>query len=193
MGGIEEGEEVMKFDSLTITDVIAILGAAVLVGRAVMEALAVIWKKPIEDKKADADSWKNDADTSIGFGEAAEKAAKLYRDALQDIENTKLEFRKQDAELTKQREDINFLKDILAAKDREFLVLKQELASKNELIEKQQATLEEKNQLIESLLRKNEEQNILHRRWEVGIEILLQQMQQKNIIPLWFPTKKDQG
>lgn len=193
MGGIEEGEEVMKFDSLTITDVIAILGAAVLVSRAVMEAFAVIWKKPLDEKKSGADTLRIDADTSNTFGDAAEKAAQLYRDALQDIENTKQEFRKQDVELAKQREDINFLKDILASKDREFLVLKQELASKNELIEKQQATLEEKNRLIESLLRKNEEQNILHRRWETGIEILLQQMQQKDIIPLWFPTKKDQG
>jgi len=183
----------MNLNGLTITDVITILGAVVLVGRAVMEAVAVVWKKPIEEKRSASETVKNDADTSNTFGDAAEKAAQLYRDALQDIGNTKLELRKQDVELVKQREDINFLKDILAAKDREFLVLKQDLAGKNELIERQQVELKEKNKLIESLLNNAEEQNILHRRWEIGIEILLQQMKQESITPLWYPTKKEQG
>lgn len=130
-----------------------------------------------------------DADQKKEESEKLKVETALLQD--QRIANLQTDLAEACGELDSMKLEMRAMKDIQISKDREFLVLKQDLAGKNELLEKQQAELQEKNRLIEALLKTNEEQNILHRRWEIGIEILLQQMQKKDIIPLWYPTKKE--
>lgn len=165
----------MTFDNL--------MQAATILGVVVSIYISLRKTSPeIRVTNADADQKKEES-------EKLKVETALLQD--QRIANLQTDLAEACGELDSMKLEMRAMKDIQASKDREFLVLKQDLAGKNELLEKQQAELQEKNRLIEALLKTNEEQNILHRRWEIGIEILLQQMQKKDIIPLWYPTKKE--
>ncbi len=94
-------------------------------------------------------------------------------------------------ELASMKIELRKMKDIQSAKDREFLLLKSELADKNEVLQKQNDVIEAKNKQIEKQVEALTELQNLHRRWEIGIEILLTQMHDKDLKPLWYPTKKE--
>lgn len=200
-------------------DVGIIISGFAVVSAAINQTFATWWTKRKESialkdgkKKLDSEAYKTDAETSNAYAEtsssfakAAAESADLYRGALEDVAQSKIDIRKLEGSQNGLKNEISMLKDIIELKDRDYLSLKQQIASQNQTIEELQVSLQNKNSQIESKNQLIETKNRLienhqvkidgyeleHRRMLVGIEILLGQMNQAELIPLWYPTKKE--